>query len=101
MKLSRTQRRICYIKLLDMVCKDSNTHFGFCYYVRELMYSKQTYRNKMFGYVMTEELIKNEFPELYSNKPNNLSVGDTYWFELNPEGWEKRIRKLNNIIQTM
>ena len=95
------ERKFFYKELLKMVCKDPDTHHGFCWYVLNLsMKLGGKYKRKWFYFTFTVDLIEKEYPELYSIKPikiHRLSL----WFNASPAGWETRINKLHNIIQRM
>lgn len=99
--LSHEQRLFFYKKLLDEVCKDSRTHFGFCYYVPcALLDMEGKYRTAYNRHIMSEQLIKHELPELYAIKPQRCRYPN-YWYSPTASGWQTRINKLYKIIKTM
>lgn len=99
--LSQEQRLFFYKKLLDEVCKDPRVHFGFCYYVPwTLVDMEGKYRTAYRRHIFSEELIKQELPELYAIKPAKRPYS-MFWYPPTEAGWQTRINKLYKIIKTM
>jgi hypothetical protein len=99
--LSHEQRLFFYKKLLHEVCKDSRTHFGFCYYVPwTLVQLDGRYRTAYRKHLMAKDLIRIELPELYAIRPAKPLYYD-FWYPNTPAGWQTRINKLCKIIKTM
>ena len=104
MILKKKQRKEFYEELLDIVCKDHCVDFGFCYYIRWKLLEMPKYKNILDAYRTfynhTEAVLHDEFPELYSIKPIRTHNAD-YWYPCTKKGWETRINKLYNVIQSM
>ena len=98
--LSKHNRLKVYKELLDIVCRDPKTHYGFCYYIDQAPSFVRTYLNSRFW--MTIDVIKYELPELYSLKPaRTWEINTGYWFAPNVPGWNRRIKLLWQMINKM
>lgn len=101
-QLTKTERKKFYTKLLKIVCADPRIDVGFCYYVADA--AKQTnldVQELYEEYIFDEDFIMEHLPELYRIKPKSIFYSCMYWWPTTPEGWQKRINKLHNIIQRM
>lgn len=103
MILKKYQRKRLYQELLDIVCKDDSLNAGFCYFVSWDILQMPKYKklnNIAKDYRQTEDFIVSELPELYSIRGTRTYDG-YYWYPCTKKGWEIRINKLYNVIQSM
>ena len=103
LKLTKQELKFFYKELLKMVCEDPDTHQGFCWYVRELSEKLGGKYKKLYNFwLFTIDLICHDYPELYSTKPKDqYKRYGGYWYSTTPAGWQTRINKLHNVIQSM
>lgn len=81
-----------YKELLRRVCKDPDTNYGFCFYIKQMREWCETNNIEWDNPYYNLGLVA---PELYALKPKHK--GD-YWYPCTPKGWEKRIALLEKII---
>ncbi|MEI6186962.1 MAG: hypothetical protein WCP46_00475 [Alphaproteobacteria bacterium] len=88
---SKKQRHEIYKRLLKVVCKDSSTNEGLCYYL-----------NRVSGTYWDCEI--HEFPELNKHKPIEMFKGTRYKYPVyfaptTYAGWETRIKWIIQAIK--
>lgn len=102
-QLSHEERKFFYQELLKMVCRDPDTHLGYCWYVSRLSEKLGgKYKRVQNDWTFTIDLIGMEYPELYKMRPiDPRNHHGCYWFMTSPAGWKIRINKLHNVIKSM
>ena len=93
------KRLSLYKELLKVVCKDPDTHIGYCWYISNRLEKWRKLNNYPFINAYNEEKFKKHLPELYAHKPETMING--YWFSCTRAGWQKRINILVEIINDL
>ena len=91
---SPTLRLEFYKKLLDVVCKDPSTKFGYCYYICEKLLHRTHYEFYIMEHLPELAAYKTPYEERYTGYP-------FHWFPCTKAGWQKRINILVKIINKM
>ena len=100
-QLIKAERKKFYKNLMKIVCADPSVQKGFCWYIEDAATLTGKDILDLHGdYIFEDEFIQEQLPELYRIKPKN-KFGYDYWFSCTKEGWQTRINKLYNIIQSM
>lgn len=100
-QLTKAERKKFYKKLMKIVCADPHVSHGFCYYLEAAAKASGEDIEELYGdYIFDCDFIQFELTELFRIKPKSKQPY-SYWFGQNKEGWETRINKLYNIIQSM
>ena len=98
--MTKAQRLSFYKELLNVVCEDECTDFGFCYYItihmRHWYWGNRV--NRIYAFDVHD--FEKNLPELYAIRPTSKKVGG-YWFPCTHGGWQKRIDRLVSIINKM
>lgn len=106
---TKQERKSFYKGLLKIVCDSPSTSNGFCFYLDEIVYFPRylsneklydKYTNLQRSYLYDIDFMEEQLPELWAIKPKD-KYGLCYWWAETPKGWETRINKLHNIIQSM
>ena len=89
--MTKKERNKYYKELLEVVCADSNTKMGFCWYI--------TCEMKKFPFIWAYDssTFRKELPELFSYKP--VRSDHVHWFNMDKKGWQKRINILMECIE--
>ena len=101
-QLTKAERKKFYKKLMKIVCADSCVYHGFCYYIDAAAIQTSKEIEDLYGeYTFDCDFIQDQLPELFRIKPKSKPEAWSYWFAQTNQGWQTRINKLYNIIQSM
>lgn len=90
-------RKQFYQDLLQAVCEDPDTSYGFCHYITKVTRNSDVYPY-LFGYHL--EWVKEDLPELYKAM-NPDSWKGKFMFPTTKKGWQQRINMLVDVINQM
>ena len=96
--LSKRDRKYIYKLLLKAVCEDSDICYGFCKYLRDVLTTLGIEWSVSYFAVFCN--MDTYFPELYSLRPKHIRRS-SYWYPRTSKGWQTRIDKLYDLINSM